>query len=173
MIEQIELSDAFWSAGLSQALITSSPTHPTLNVFLASQVKANDRGLLSKDITVREMLEHRGDIHHIYPKQYLKSQGFTRGKYNQIANFAYMQSEINIAVGMQAPNEYLATAVKQCETGVLKLGGIVDKEDLLRNLDENAIPHEILSDELLNFEEFLNARRRLIAKKIRAYYSTL
>jgi hypothetical protein len=45
----------------------------------------NDRGFLSKDITVRELVELKGDIHHIFPKDYLKKQGLTKGAYNQIA----------------------------------------------------------------------------------------
>ena len=173
LIEQAELSDAFWDAGLVQALNTSSTIHPTLNVFLAAQVKANDRGFLSRKITVREMLEHRGDVHHIYPRQYLKSHGLKRGKYNQVGNFVYMQSEINIAVGANPPNEYMAKAIKQCETGKAKLGGITKEKDLRKNLNENAIPMQLLEPELMDYEEFLAERRKLMASKIRDYYYSL
>jgi hypothetical protein len=46
------------------------------------------------------------DVHHIFPRNHLKKQGLGRGRYNQIANFAISQSEINIAIGDKAPNVY-------------------------------------------------------------------
>ena len=39
------------------------------------------------------MIEHRGDIHHIFPRQYLKENGFSRSQYNQVANYVYVQQE--------------------------------------------------------------------------------
>ncbi len=57
------------------------------------QAKFNDKGFLSRDISVKEMIEHRGDIHHIFPRQYLKENGFSRSQYNQVANYVYVQQE--------------------------------------------------------------------------------
>ncbi|MBG7610740.1 DUF262 domain-containing protein, partial [Polaribacter sp. BAL334] len=85
--EDADLSDAFWNASLVQSLNSSVSSSPYFNVYLASQVKANDKGFLSKDITVGDLILFRGDIHHIFPKNYLKKEGFERGKYNQIANY--------------------------------------------------------------------------------------
>ena len=48
------------------------------------------------------MIEHRGDIHHIFPRQYLKENGFSQSQYNQVANYVYVQQEINIKVGKLA-----------------------------------------------------------------------
>ena len=42
------------------------------------------------------MIEQRGDVHHVFPKEYLKQGGLGKGQYNQVANYAYVQSEINI-----------------------------------------------------------------------------
>lgn len=66
--EDGELSDAFWDVNLVQRLDTSVASSPFFNVFLASQVKDNDRGFLSKEISVNNLIMHRGDIHHIFPK---------------------------------------------------------------------------------------------------------
>ena len=90
------MSDAFWNASLPQSLDTSVASSPYFNVFLASQVKANDKGFLSKDVLVGDLISLRGDIHHLFPRDFLKKNGLDRGKYNQIANYVYMQSEINI-----------------------------------------------------------------------------
>ena len=51
-----------------------------------------------------------------------------RGEYNQIANYAYTQSEINIAIKADAPCEYMAKVLKQIETKEPTIGGIIEKE---------------------------------------------
>ena len=109
--EDGELSDAFWNAALPQSLDTSVASSPYFHVFLASQVKANDRGFLSKDVLVSDLISLRGDIHHLFPKDYLKKNGLDRGKYNQIANYVYMQSEINIKVGNKPPKDYFEVVI--------------------------------------------------------------
>ena len=84
-----ELSEAFWESGLPQQMNTSVASSPFFKVFLAAQAKLNDVGFLSKDITVRDLITHRGDVHHLFPKNYLKKNGFNRGQYNQIANLCH------------------------------------------------------------------------------------
>lgn len=171
--EDGELSDAFWNVNLVQRLDTSVASSPFFNVYLASQVKNNDRGFLSKEISVNNLILHRGDIHHIFPRNYLKKAGLTRSKYNQIANYVYMQQEVNIKVGNKAPNIYFEEVKGQCEGGALKYGAISDRNDLKNNLDENCIPESIFEMTIDNYQDFLNQRRRLMAKKIKEYYYSL
>src|SRR6266542_3043677 len=52
-----ELSDAFWNAGLPQSMDTSASSSPYFRVFQAAQIKLNDKGFLSRDISVRELIE--------------------------------------------------------------------------------------------------------------------
>jgi len=172
-VESASLSEAFWSASLVQSLDTSVASSPYFNVFLASQVKSNNRGFLSKDITITDLIIHRGDIHHIFPRDYLKKSGLTKGKYNQIANYVYMQSEINIKVGNKAPTEYFNEILEQIKTGSTLYGGIVNMDDLKRNLSENCVPESVLTMNIEQYEDFLKERRILIAKKIKEYYFKL
>ena len=172
-IEEAELSDAFWTVGLVQNLDTSSAQHPALNTFLAAQVRSGARGFLSKDITVQSLLEHRGDVHHLFPQNHLKKQlGLKRAQYNQLANYAYTQQEINIAVGDAPPRDYMARVLNQCRGGVLTYGGISAEDDLRKNLSENAIPESFM-DGGAEYEDFLKARRVLMARAIRKYYAAL
>jgi len=171
-IEEAELSDAFWEASLVQSLNTSVASSPYFNVFLASQVKRNDKGFLSRDLTVRDMVNHRGDIHHVFPKDFLKKQGLRRGEYNQIANYCYLQQEINISIGNKNPIEYFKEVLAQVSKGEKKYGNIINKEELLNNFKQNCIPEEMLEKEL-SYEEFLEERRKLISEKIREYYFSL
>ena len=73
---------------------------------------------------MKEMIEHRGDIHHIFPRQYLKENGFSQSQYNQVANYVYVQQEINIKVGKRSPADYIGQIREQCQSGKLAFGGI-------------------------------------------------
>ncbi|MDD3856869.1 MAG: hypothetical protein PHP43_02340, partial [Methanoculleus sp.] len=172
-LEQAELSDAFWDAGLPQAMNTSVATSPYFYAYLAAQVHANDKGFLSKDITVHDLITHRGDIHHLFPRSYLKKHDLTKGKYNQIANYVMMQSEINIAVGDQAPKDYFTQILEQCVAGQAAYGGITSLNEMKANFAAHCIPEGIETMDVSDYEDFLYMRRRLIADKIRHYYQNI
>jgi hypothetical protein len=171
--EEGELSEAFWSAALPRSFDTSVASSPYFHVFLAAQVKSNDKGFLSKDITVGDLIKLRGDIHHLFPKDYLKKDGLERGQYNQIANYVYMQSEINIKVGNKAPKEYFNQIISQIEGNNKTVSGLSSNHDLIANLSANCIPDEIMSMDIDDYSEFLAKRRVLMAQKINAYYFSL
>ena len=103
---------------------TSSASSPYFLVYQAAQVKLGDLGILSRDITVRDLLLNRSDVHHVYPRNHLKGRGLTRGRYNQISNFVLAQSEINISIGDRDPKVYFGELVDQCNGGPKKYGGI-------------------------------------------------
>jgi hypothetical protein len=172
-VEDADLSDAFWNASLVQSLDSSVSSSPYFLVYLASQAKANDKGFLSKEITVGDLITYRGDIHHIFPRDFLKKNGMERGKYNQIANYVYMQQEVNIAVGNKAPVAYFSEVQEQCHGGTLKYGGISSLDELHQNLQANCVPESIFTMTLDHYEEFLKERRKLMAEKMREYYFNL
>lgn len=172
-VQDAQLSDAYWNAGLLQNLRTPVSSSPYFNVFLAAQVKFNEKGFLSRDITVKDLITQRGDIHHIFPREYLKLQGMKRGEYNQIANYVYTQSEINIKIGKKSPKEYLTYVYEQCNGADLRYGGITEKTKLFENLNENCIPENTKDMDFDDFETFLQERRKLMAKKLKDYYESL
>ena len=172
-VEEADLSDAFWNASLVQSLDSSVSSSPYFLVYLASQAKANDKGFLSKEITVGDLITYRGDIHHIFPRDFLKKNGMERGKYNQIANYVYMQQEVNIAVGNKAPDAYFSEVLEQCHGGALKYGGISSLDELHENLKSNCVPESIFTMSLDRYDEFLKERRKLMAQKMKVYYFSL
>ncbi len=172
-IESAELSEAFWRAALPQQLNTSVSSSPYFNVYLASQVYGNDKGFLSKDITVAALIAHRGDIHHLFPRKYLRKNGLTRGRYNQIANYVMMQSEINIKVGDEEPAIYFSELIEQCQTGESRYGAITNINELKDNFREHCIPDDIERMTVKDYDNFLHRRRELMANKISRYYSRL
>jgi len=172
-IESAELSEAFWGAALPQHLHTSVSSSPHFNVYLASQVYENDKGFLSKDITVSALITHHGDIHHIFPKNYLKKRGLTRASYNQIANYVMMQSEINIRIGDKEPAVYFTELLKQCETGESHYGAITEINDLRENFQMHCLPEGMEEMNIENYDDFLQKRRQLMAQKMEEYYQQL
>lgn len=168
-----ELSDAFWDTLLPQQMNTSSSSSPYFRVFQAAQVKLGDRGFLSRDIKVLDLILNKSDVHHLYPRNHLKGQGLNRGRYNQIANYALAQTEINIAIGDKAPAAYFGQMVEQCNGGKMKYGGIAGMDELRANLAENCIPESVLSDGAPDYDAFLEARRTLMAAKLKTYFSAL
>ena len=171
--EEAELSDAFWSASLPQSLDTSVASSPYFHVFLASQVKANDRGFLSTDVLVGDLISLRGDIHHLFPKDYLKKNGLDSSQYNQIANYVYMQSEINIKVGNKPPKEYFDILINQMLNNHQQVSGLSTEQQLLDNLKMNCVPTEIQQMSIGDYNGFLALRRKLMATKIKDYYHAL
>lgn len=171
--EEGELSEAFWNASLPQSLDTSVASSPYFHVFLASQVKANDRGFLSSDVLVSDLISLRGDIHHLFPKDYLKKNGLDRRQYNQIANYVYMQSEINIKVGNKPPKDYFELVKTQILNGNQQVSGISNEQQLLENLKMNCVPPEIQGMSIDDYNDFLISRRKLMATKIKEYYHSL
>lgn len=172
-IEAATLSDNFWDVAVVQDLAYTSTINPTYLVYLAAQVYRNDMSLLSNNISVRYLIEMVGDVHHIFPKEYLKSNGFSRNLYNQNANYAYLDTQVNKSIGKKAPNVYFSEAVKQCETKKISCGSITDIDLLKANLEMNCIPFEICEWDHNDYEWFLFARRERMAHKIRDYYYSL
>ena len=168
-----ELPENFWSTSLPQEMDTSSASSPYFFVYQAAQSKLGDLGFLSRDITVRDLLLNRSDVHHVYPRNYLKNQGMTRGRYNQIANFVLAQSEINIGINDKAPEIYFAELAKQCNGGAKKYGGITDIAEMRANLCMNCLPDTLLKGEIPDFGDFLKVRRKLMAQKIKTYFEGL
>ena len=172
-IEEAELSDIFWNVTLVENMETSAANSPYLNVFFAAQVKMHDKGFLSRDITVNELISLKGDIHHIFPRDYLKKNGLTRKEYNQISNYVYMQSETNIRIGNKPPRVYFGEILEQCNGGPLKYGGISAMEELRHNLAMNCIPESVFTMEIDDYNQFLTERKKLMASKIGEYYRML
>ena len=168
-----ELSDAFWNVNLVQRLNTSVASSPYFNMFLISQVKNHDKGFLSVQVDVEAMLENRGDIHHLFPKKYLTDHGVPQAQYNQIANYVFLQQEINVKISDAAPSVYMKKVYEQCQTKAPVYGGIVDLSELRANLEQNCIPDSFEEMSIADYDTFLEKRRVLMAKKIRDYYFSL
>lgn len=173
-VELGELSDAYWQHILPERLNTSVSSSPYFKVFLMAQVKMQDKGFLSKQITVRNLIEDRGDIHHLFPKNYLQKNGQNnKSLYNQIANYAMTQSEINIRIKDESPKMYMSKVLEQIDTKQPYIGGIITQKELEETFQQTCIPQEFINYDVSNYQEFLEKRRVLMSNKIKEYYQSL
>ncbi|MBP9847374.1 MAG: hypothetical protein KBD43_15065, partial [Saprospiraceae bacterium] len=173
-VEAANLSETFWSVGLVQNLETSAINSPYFNTYLAAQIYNGDNALFTNGGKVSDLITVIGDVHHIFPKKYLIRNGWTdKSKYNQIANYTYLDTQVNKAVSDDAPYIYFSKAFEQCETKQLIYGNITDLDVLHKNLKQNCIPENIVEMWNTDYDIFLNKRRKLMAHKIKEYYYNL
>lgn len=168
------LGETFWNITIPQDLQTSSKTTPAYLIYLAAQCKLGDNAFLGNGAKVNFVIES-GDIHHLFPKNYLQKNGYDNvTKYNQVANLAVLSTPINISISDQAPCIYLKDTFDAIKDGKeAKYTSIKTLVDLENNLSENCIPLEMQEMDFTRYEEFLDKRRVLMAKKIRQYFDTL
>ena len=172
--EASALSDTFWQVTLPQNLETTSVNSPAFNVFLAAQDYLKSSSMLMKGTMISDLITISGDVHHIFPKAYLKKNGVdNKGRYNQVANFTYLDTQVNKAISDDAPCEYFGVILEQCMTKDVQIGNIADENELMVNLAENAIPGDVVKMDVKDYEGFLVERRKLMAAMIEKYYKSL
>ncbi len=173
-IEASALSDTFWNVTLPQNLETSAVNSPAFNTFLAAQINLNCNAMLTNGTKISDLINISGDVHHIFPRAYLKANGIvSKVKYNQVANYIYLDTQVNKAISDNPPCEYFSKVQEQCTTGDIKYGNIGNMEMLISNLNENCIPIEVFDMDVRRYDEFLVARRKMMAKLIERYYKNL
>jgi hypothetical protein len=172
-MEQNNLGAGFWEFRLVSDLETSSNNNNAYNVYLAAQCHVGANAFLSKSMKINALIAQRGDTHHIFPKAYLTSHNVPQKLYNQVANYVYTEQATNIKVGKLAPKDYLHKVVEQMTTGMSDISSLTSDQDLISNFSQNDIPANIMNGTNVEFENFLVARRSLMAQKIRAYYESL
>ena len=173
-IEASELSDTFWEVTLPQRLETTSTSSPAFTVFLAAQINLGHNSLFMHGTKISDLITISGDVHHIFPKAYLKKNGVdNKGRYNQVANYIYLDTQVNKAVSDDAPKVYFGKVVNQCQGLSQSFGNINSMEALMQNMAENAIPEGVINMTVDLYDEFLSGRRELMAETIKTFYKNL
>jgi hypothetical protein len=165
MIEQV-LTPDFWRITLPSSLATSSPRSPELFAYYAALILLDARVLFSH-LRISELFDpsvhgRRSAIerHHLFPRAYLARIGVVSLRdYNQIANFALVEWPDNNAISDRAPADYFPSFF-----GRLDGKGQEDARFL------HALPP---GWEQMEYSDFLEARRRLIADVVRQGYLRL
>jgi hypothetical protein len=155
-----EFTDDFWNITLPNRMDTSSATSPYLFAYYASLNLLHAKALFSNK-KVSDLLEsaHKAnkaavERHHLFPKKHLKKQGITQTRTtNQIANYALIEWDDNIAISGESPADYFP-----------KYSERFTDSEMSRMCHWHALP---VGWEKMEYGEFLEARRKLMAKVIR------
>ncbi len=153
--------------GSSYLAVSTKGGTPAWNAYCASLNILKSGVLFSKSSMICSQLYEIGtdgnrkslEKHHLFPKAYLKSLGYTDSKINQIANYAFIDWKDNMEILDEAPSSYYLIICKGRTP-----------EEISKMEDENALPH---GWEKMSYEEFLEARRKLMAGKIKEGYDFL
>jgi len=161
-----ELTDDFWGVTLPNRLDTSSASSPLLFAYYASLNLLSARALFSKKL-VRDALDpaikstkSAVERHHLFPKNYLDELGFrTTRETNQIANYALIEWNDNIAISDTPPSEYFPKYWSR----------LTPKEQADQSY-WHALPE---GWDQMEYKHFLDVRRKGIAKIIADGYQRL
>lgn len=171
---QANISDTFWDITAPQQLQSSSTTSPMFLCFLAAQCKASDDAFLASGGKVRDLLES-GDVHHLFPKDYLKKAGIDdKNRYNQVANYALLTKAVNISIGKKAPAVYMQEILGTLRAGQASTYTNLTSIDALQaNLKTNCIPDGFAEMDCSDYDRFLDGRRKLMSARIRSWFENL
>ena len=166
-VEIATLTDDYWTKTLPMELATSAGRSPALFGFYAAQSLLGAKALFSKSPVV-DLLDPPAqgqkkalERHHLFPRQYLKNKLNIDSvrDINQIANYALVEWDDNIAISDGPPSAYWPEYAKR-----------FGNEALTQMRTWHALPDNWWN---MSYGEFLAARRPLIAEVIRAGYQKL
>ena len=163
------LTNDFWKISLPKDfLVTSSATSPAGNTFFACQIRNGEKVLFS-DRTISDLFDPTVKVkkkvlerHHIFPANYLKKHRVRQTDRNQISNMVYLEFQDNIKISDDSPEVYISKVKKKYYQG---------KEGQLDNmLRSHCIPRDFYE---MNYSDFLDVRRELMAKYIRETFERI
>jgi len=169
---QDTLTDDFWSIGLPNELTTTGARSPYLLAYHAALNLLGARILFSK-LRVSELFDPalkstRAALerHHLYPKAFLRDQGIeSTVEVNQVANLAFVEWPDNADISDRDPTEYWPA---MCNRYLTTQGATSAELDAM--VRWHALPSDWTAMEYL---DFLNARRRLMARVVREGFESL
>lgn len=165
-VELATLTDDYWAKTLPLELSTSASRGPSLFAYYAALVLCDAKALFSKG-KVADLLDPPAignkkplERHHLFPKRYLHKIGTTELRdTNQIANYALVEWDDNIAISDIPPKDYWPKYANRFSDAELK-----------EMMHWHALPE---GWQEMSYQDFLVARRPLIAKVICQGYEKL
>lgn len=154
------LTDEFWNLTLPNNLVAQTTQLTNWRIFQMSQIHAKSHAWLEKDKFTADTINEQGNIHHIFPKAYLRKNGFKQSEYNQVANYVWITQPRNLEIGDRAPKDYMT----DMETTKYHSG---------ENDQANAIPADLNELDYHQYNHFLNERRKLMSQNIRKFFNSL
>lgn len=159
-IRQQTLSDLFWKNELPNRFDRQSTQASSWRIFQMCQIYFKDIAWLSKDTSAETVMEEQGNIHHIFPRAYLRKHKLPDSEINSIANYVWITQPKNLEISDLAPREYLHD-------------NEITKYMSQKNDEQNAIPTELRNYDYHDYQTFLHQRRGLMSQMLKQYYEDL
>lgn len=163
---KLKMNETYFSVELVNNLTSSSAISPLWFGYVASINVLGTTMLFSNTPQSKYWIigadgdKKAIDKHHIFPKHYLEKIGINSDRdRNQLANFTYLDYNTNIDISDDAPALYIE-----------RFKGKFGEEIFAKHLADNAIP---MGFEHMNYFEFLEERRKLMAGIIKKAYQKL
>jgi len=165
-----EITNDFWETTVpSKLLVSSSKNNALRNAFFACLIRNSSPVLFSTkkvaDLFDPSLKQKRKSLekHHIFLKNYLDNKfGLERRLINQVANFTYLEYPDNVEISDEPPKTYFEKIRKTQFRG---------KAELLSSMmQDHCLPENFYA---MEYQEFLQARRRLMAKTVREVFESL
>lgn len=160
------LTNDFWEITLPEELSTSAARSPSLFSYYAA-LNLLEADVLFSDHKVSDYLDPQAqgyrsaaERHHLFPKAYLAKQDITDTRIvNQIANYALVSWDDNTSISDKAPEEYYPEYASRFQEGKID-----------RMMYWHALPDKWYE---MDYKDFLDERRKMMAKVIRDGYERL
>lgn len=165
------LTNDYWAVTLPTRLKSSQGSRNTSNqVYNACKVFEGENILFS-EIKLKDYLspfvkspKKQIEVHHIFPKNYLQTvKHLKQVDYNQIANMIYIDYHKNIKISDKPPHEYWSWILDECNDNT---------RDFIENnyVEVYDLPYEFWN---MDYFDFLEERRKLMAKSMQEYFEKL
>jgi len=141
---QDRLLNAGWPKNkdrLARAILALSLKEGGLDIYSGEKVTSNNIG--------------SRHYHHLFPKAYLKDQGYESDDIDKSLNVALITPKTNLQISGASPKDYLLKITDSVE---------IDEGRLKDRLESHLIPYEPFIQE--DYERFLKERANLIQKKL-------
>jgi hypothetical protein len=166
-----EFTNDFWEITVPNKLLVSSSNHNALrNTFFACLIRKGAPVLFSSrkvaDLFDPSLRQKRKSLekHHLFPKHYLQEEfALDKRQINQVANFTYLEYPDNVEISDDPPKVYFEQIRKSAQ--------FRDKpEGLAEMMHDHCLPKDFCG---MEYDDFLQVRRRLMAKTIRSTFEGL
>lgn len=97
------------------------------------------------------------EIHHIFPKNLLYKNDYSKAVVNALANYTFLTKETNLAISNKPPKEYIPEYMKKTPGAI----------------ESHWIPTDSRLHEVENYEESLAKRRELLAEAANKFLDSL
>jgi hypothetical protein len=165
-----EITNDFWDITVPNKLLVSSSKNNALrNAFFACLIRSGALVLFSNrkvaDLFDPSLKQKRKSLekHHLFPRNFLLTEfNLDQRQINQVANFTYLEYPDNVDIGDDPPKLYFEKIRDEQYAD--------DPEALAAMMRNHCLPGNFYE---MKYDDFLQARRVLMAKVVRETFESL